>query len=119
MKTILALALSLSAASSFAAELYSRCEYMYKVSENSSVNAVKVHDAGKLSVKGCMNAAMKGKQEAITSVPFTYSVFTKITQNEDGSVNLDIGSEGWSLSGEIKEDGVFPKSLKFEEFVNH
>jgi hypothetical protein len=101
-----------------AKDLYTECRFQYKTSENSTTTPVWFHNAGDFSVKDCIDAAAEARKVSITNISFKYSVFSKVTFDERGALNTDIGSEGWSLSGEIKENGTLPATLKFAEFIN-
>ena len=104
--------------SAMAKDLYTECRFQYKTSENSTTNPNWFHNAGEFSVKDCMNEAVEARKVSITNIIFKYRVFTKVTLNEQGTLNTDTGSEGWSLSGEINDNGALPVTLKFAEFIN-
>ncbi len=116
MVAIIALFISMT---SNAAEIMSRCQFEYRISENNVVGPVFINKAGEFSIKDCMNEAAKAREVSLDSISFTYDVFTKITNDGKRAVNLDVKSEGWTLSGEILEKGILPSSLDFREFSNY
>ena len=64
-------------------------------------------------MQDCIKEAMESKKISIEDVPFTFSHYTRTSASD-----LNVDSEGWTLSAVIKDAKVAPTSLKYTEFVN-
>ncbi len=90
-----------------------RCHLDYATSSLGGRHETTFNDVGSLSVQDCIEMAIEARNSSIGPVQFKYTHYTKIVGE-----NVDIGSEGWSVSGEISTPSVKPQRLDYAEFVN-
>ena len=117
-KIILISLMALSSMSSFASNPVVTCEMNFLDSRGNASKLLSFHDVGSYSVNDCIREAIKRKKVSSINVPFIFSHYSRTTMQSSGSVDVQVDSEGWSLSGEVNESGSAPEALKFSEFIN-